>query len=167
MQRNVPPLLIATRVLAILAVLAGLAAGLLLNVVATLVCIDSCPLARNFPSHLDLNSVGLLIPCLALATLALAFFLAYCLAVRQGWRALIVLLVSLVGGLIGAAALDALLQYGNATSEVTESGFLVGGPARAWTRQWALATLFAAVVWSGCLACLEWGRRWRRLGQPI
>ncbi len=113
---------------------------------------DSC-------SHLDLNSVGPLIPCLALATLALALFLTYCLTTRQGWRALIVLLVFLVGGLLGAVALNALLQYGNATRQVTESGFLVEGPARAWARQWALAILFLAVVWSGSLACLEWGRR--------
>jgi hypothetical protein len=107
--------------------------------------------------------VGLLIPCLA--TLTLAFFQTYCLATRQPRRALIVVLVFLVGGLLGAIALNALLQYGRVTRQVTESGFLVEGPARAWAPQWALAIVFLAVVWSGGLACLEWSRRWPRLDQ--
>ena len=165
MQRVVPSLHIATRVLAILAVLAGLAVGLLENLLATLVCIDSCSLAANFPTHLDLNSVGPLIPCLALATLALALFLIYCLATRQPRRALVVLLFFLVGGLLGVAALNALLQYARATLPV-EDGVLFGHPVAEWARQWALAILLVAVVWSGGLMCLEWGRRWERPSQP-
>ncbi len=52
MQRIVPSLFVATRVLGILAVLAGLAVGLLEILLATLVCIDSCPRAGNFPLYL-------------------------------------------------------------------------------------------------------------------
>jgi hypothetical protein len=97
----------------------------------------------------------------------LVIFLIYCLATRQPWRALIVLLFFLVGGLLGVAALNALVEHGRATVAIdAESGLLIEDSVVAWAEQWAQTVLLLGVVWAGGLACLEWGRRWRRLRQP-
>lgn len=165
MQRAVSAVFIASRILAILAVLAGLAAGLLANALASLICFDTCPPAEGYFSGVGQGAVRLLTPCVALAALALAPFLAYCLATRQLWRAVIVVIFFPVGGLLGTVALNALLQHARATLPVTADGLLVETPLLAWVRQWALAILLIAVVWSGGLACLEWGRRWVRLSK--
>lgn len=164
MQRIAPSLLVAARVLAILSVLAGLAAGLLANALVTLICFDSCPDAEGYFSMVGPAAARLLTPCIALAALALALFLAYCLATRQFRRAVIVFFVFLVGVLLGVAALNALLQHARATLPV-EDGVLFGHAVVEWARQWALAILLIAGVWSAGLACLEWGRRWERLDQ--
>ena len=165
MQRVVPSLLIAARVLAILAVLAGLTVGLLANALVTFICFDTCPDAEGYFSRVGPAAARLLVLCVALATLALSLFLAYCLATRQYRRAVIVFLVFLGGALLGVAALNALLQYARATLPV-EDGVLFGHAVVEWARQWALAILLIAVVWSGGLACLEWSRRWRQFDQP-
>ena len=163
MRRVVPALLIAARILAILAVLAGLAAGLLVNALVAFICFDSCPPAKVYFSNSGSGAMSPLAPCIALATLAL--FLVYCLATRQPRRAVIVVLFFLLGGVIGVAALNALVQHAQTTLPVSEDGLLVEGPVTAWARQFALALLLALVVWSGGLACLEWGRRWERPSQ--
>jgi hypothetical protein len=166
MQRVVPYLLIAARVLAILAVLAGLAGGLLRAVVGSFfICIDGCSSRDAYFSALaspDPGPAPSMSLCVVLAALALAVFLVYCLATRQPWRAVIVLLFFLVGGLLGVAALNALLQHAQATLPVDDFGFLIKDSAAAWERQWGLSLTLVAVVWSGGLACLQWGHRWGR-----
>jgi hypothetical protein len=156
--------LIAARVLAILAVLAGLAAGFLANTFTAFTCFDTCPAAEGYISNVGQGAIQLLTPCVALATLALALFLAYCLATRRFRRAVMVFLVFFVGVLLGVAALNALLQHARATLPI-EDGVLFGHAVVEWARQWALAILLIAGVWSGGLPCLEWGRRWERLDQ--
>jgi hypothetical protein len=166
MQPTAPSLLVAVRVMAILAALAGLAAGLLSVVLgAFLICLDGCPSREAYFSNIGPGTVRLLTPCVVLAALSLALFLTYSLATRQNWRALIVFLIFLVGGLLGAAALNALMQYGRATLPIDDFGFLIKDSALAWAQWLGVSLLLAAVVWSGGLACLEWGRRWDRLDQ--
>jgi hypothetical protein len=175
MQRVVPAVLIASRVLASLAVLVALLEGLLLStLVVGFTCFDSCPTRAQFFSNRVLGTLTLLSPCIVLAALALALFFVHCFATRQLRRALIVLLFFLLGGLLGVAVLTALAQYGQATPPVDEeSDVLVAGPVVAWAQQWGLAVLLIGVVWSGGLSGLQWGRewsaewgqRWRRLNQ--
>jgi len=166
MQRVAPSLLIVARVLGILAVLAGILAWLVESTYGVaFTCFDSCSTPEQyFPRQLPF-ALFLLTPCAVLATLALLAFLVHCRATLQSWRAIVVVFF-LVVGLIGVAALNALVQQGQATLPVdVESGLLLERPAVEWARQWALAILLVAVVWSGGLACLEWGRRWKRLDQ--
>ena len=96
-QAVVPPLLTASRVLASSAVLVGLAAALLLYAVADFIYWDSCPKAEGYFSGIGRGAAQALAPCIALATLALALFLAYCLTTRQLRRAVIMVLVFLAG----------------------------------------------------------------------
>jgi len=66
-----------------------------------------------------------------------------------------------------AIALNALVEHGRATVPIdAESGLLIEDSVVAWAEQWAQTVLLLGVVWAGGLACLEWGRRWRRLSQP-
>ncbi len=165
MQRIVPFLLIATRVLAILAAL-GLFFTLWAEGLDTgFTCFDTCPTpAQYFPRKIP-NALFSLAPCIAFATLALAVFLVYCLATRQPRRALIVLLFFLVFGLLGVTLLNALVQNGRTTVAVDpEVGLLVEHSVMDWADQWAGTVLLLGAAWVGGLACLEWGRRWGRPG---
>jgi hypothetical protein len=163
MQRSIPFLHAAARVLAIVAVLAGLAVGLLMNAATFIICFDVCPSPDAYFSQSGMDPLSLLTPCVAFA--AFALFFGYCLATRQRRRALIVFLVLVVGGLVGMTALGALTQHARATLPVTEGGLLVEGPLTAWAHQFAFAYTVALVVWTGTLAGLEWGRHWNTARQ--
>ncbi|MGZ3666232.1 MAG: hypothetical protein ACXVDA_17315 [Ktedonobacterales bacterium] len=157
MQKVTEFLHLASQGLALCAVLAGLAAGFLEAVVgATLICVDTCSSRDDYFSHLGADVARVMTPCVVLEGLALAAFLAYCLATRQARRALTPVLFFLVGGLIGVAALNALLQYGQATVPVGEEGFLIAASAETWAWLWGLALLLVAGAWSGVLAYLQW-----------
>jgi hypothetical protein len=150
-----------TRGLTICAVLAGLGAGLLEVFAAQFVCVDSCPTRDFYFSYLGPTAVRLMTPCVVLEVLAAAVFLPYCLATRQVRRALLVLLVLLVGGLVGVAALHALLQHAQAilpSGSQSEGGILLEGPVEAWAEQWGWALSLVAGAWSGALAYLQWRR---------
>ncbi|MGZ3599634.1 MAG: hypothetical protein ACXWQ5_07925 [Ktedonobacterales bacterium] len=150
---------VASRVLAICAVLAGLAAGLLtVSVVAAFICFDSCPTREDFFSSRVLpGTVQFMMPCVVLEVLALAVFLAYCVATHQPRRTIAPILFFLIGGLVGVAALDALLQHGQATLP-NEDGILLEGPVEAWVQLWGWVLLLVAGAWSGVLAYLQWRR---------
>ena len=168
MQRVVPALHIATRVLAILAALALLFTLWAEDFDTSFTCFEMCPFPEQyFPDKL-LGALIALAPSSVFAALALGAFLIYCFATQQFWRALTVLLFFVIVGLAGVIALNALLQYGQTTVAVDpDSGLLVEESVTAWANQWALTVLLFAVVWVGGLASLEWGRRWRRLSQPM
>jgi hypothetical protein len=166
MRRVVPALLIAARVLGILAVLALLFTLWGEFILWGLTCADNCSTPEQYFNGKVPSALFFLGPCIVLAALALALFLVYCLATRQARRAIVVLLFFLVGGFLGVAALTALVEYGRATVPVdVETSLLIERQVVDWARQWALAILLIAVVWSGGLACLEWGHRWDRLDQ--
>lgn len=159
MRKVVEFLHFTSRVLALCAVLAGLAAGIFkATFIANLICADSCPTPAFYFSYLGPATVWLLAPCVALEILALAAFLAYCVATRQARRAVMSLLFLLVGGLLGVAALDALLKHAQATLPVDEGGLLVEAQVFAWEHLWGLAFLLVAGAWSGVLAYLQWRR---------
>lgn len=123
---------VAARVLALCALLAGLGAVFLEAVVsATAICVDACSPRDLYFSDLEPIAVRIMTPCAVLVVLALAIFLAYCLASRQGRRAVMSILFFLVGGLVGIAALIALLQYGQATVTVDE-GIMIAASAETW-----------------------------------
>jgi hypothetical protein len=167
MQRVILSLLIAARVLGILAVLAGLFVGYVAATIgAGFTCFDTCPTRDDFFSHFIPGATRLMLWCVAPAALALLFFLVYCLATRQLWRALIVLLVFFAGGLFGVVSLNGLVEQARTTLPINEDGILVESLAVAWASMWGWTLLFVATLWSGGLVCLEWGRRWGRLGQP-
>jgi hypothetical protein len=152
-------LLYASRVLAICAVLAGLVTGLFeATLGADFTCFDSCPTPEFFFSNLGTSAVWLMTPCVALESLALVTFLAYCAATGQARRAVTVILVLVVGGLAGAAALSALMRQGQANLPVTQDDILAEGSVVAWASQWGQALATVAVAWSSVLAFLQWGR---------
>ena len=159
MQKVAQFLHVASGVLAICAVLAGLAAGLFMATFGSaLICFDTCPTREDFFSPRGPIAVQLMTPCVVLAVLALVAFVAYCLVTRQGRRVVMPILFLLVGGLIGFAALDALLQHGQATLPVGEDGLVAETPAQAWAQLWGLALTLVAGAWSGVLAYLQWRR---------
>ena len=132
---------------------------------ANFVCVDACPTREFYFAYLGPSAVRTMTPCVVLAGLAVATFVAYGLATRQVRRAVFVPLVLLVGGLVGVAALDALLQHAQVTlpseghSEVDIlEGILQKGPVEAWAHQWGLALTLVAGAWSGVLAWLQWRR---------
>jgi hypothetical protein len=150
-----------TRGLAICAVLAGLAAGLLETFGAGFVCFDTCPTRADYFARLGPTAVLLMTPCIVIEALAMAAFLAYCLATRQPWRAVSSLLILLVGGLVGVAALIALAQHAQATLPVrgsVEGDILVETPLETWAQEWGWALTLVAGAWSGVLAYLQWRR---------
>jgi hypothetical protein len=78
-------------------------------------CFDSCSASAQLVPNNVASVLFALALCIALAAVALALFLVYCLATRQPWRALIVLLFFLLGGLFDVTAVNALVPYGQAT----------------------------------------------------
>lgn len=161
MRQVVQVLHFASRGLAVCALLAGLALGLLGIQFAGFICFDTCPTRDAYFAGLGPRTVRAMTPCLVLAVLAVAIFLLYCLATRQARRVVISLLFLLVGGLVGVAALGALAQHAQATLPVWggDAGDLLREtPASEWARQWALALTLVWGTWSGILAYLQWRR---------
>jgi hypothetical protein len=66
------------------------------------------------------------------------------------------ILFLLVGGLLGVAGLDALLQHAQVTLPVGEGDILIAGPAEFFRGLWGLTILLVAGAWSGVLAYLQW-----------
>src|SRR5215469_9506523 len=111
MQKVAQFLHVASRSLAICAVLAGIGVGFLqMTAGAAFVCFDSCVTREFMFSNLGPGTVQALLPCVVLALLALGAFVAYGLATGQARRVLMPILFLLIGGLLGVAGLDALLQ---------------------------------------------------------
>jgi hypothetical protein len=160
MRKAARPLLYASRALAICAVLAGLAMGLIGMMAIGFTCFDSCPSPEQFFPRLLPEAVFVLKPCVALEALALAFFLVYCAITRQPRRAVVVILILLGVGLTGLAVINALIQQAQATLPINSDGLLEEGPVAAWGRLWALALEIIAGVWSGALVVLQWGAEW-------
>lgn len=159
MRQVIQFLRLASRGLAICAVLAGLAAGLLAGTIgAAFICFDTCPPRESYFSHLGLGVVQVMTPCVVLEVLAVAAFVAYCLATQQTRRTIAPILFLLIGGLVGVVALVALLQHGQATLPVDSYGYLVETQAEAWAQQFGLVLALVAVAWSGVLVRLQWRR---------
>jgi hypothetical protein len=154
-------LLVASRGLAICAVVAGLGVGLLDVYLSHLVCFDSCPDRDFYFSYLGPTAVRLMTPCIVLEVLAMAVLVTYCLATRQVQRAVLAFLVLLVGGLAGIAALAGLLHRAQATlpsASGSDCCALLPDQLRAWDSLWGWALTLVAGAWSGVLAYLQWRR---------
>jgi hypothetical protein len=159
MQKVTQFLHVASRGLAVCAFLAGIGVGFLqMTAGAAFVCADSCVTREFMYSYLGPSAVQLLMPCVVLELLTLVAFLAYCLATGQARRVVMPILFLLVGGLLGVAGLDALLQHAQATLPVGEGDILIAGPVQSVRALWGLAILLVASVWSGVLAYLQWRR---------
>ncbi len=157
MQQVIKLLFVASRGLAICAMLAGFAAGLLAATIgAGFICFDTCPMRDEYFARLGPGAMQVMMPCIMLEVLALAVFLAYCAAIGQAWRAVKPIVFLLVGGLGGVAALYALLRYGQATVPVDPNGYLLETPAQEWGQLWGLILTIVAVAWSGVLAYMQW-----------
>ena len=157
MWRTVQFLLVASRSVAICAVLVGLGAGLLQATFgAAFICFDSCPDPTSYFSRLALGAVWLLTPCVAIETLALVLFLAYCAATGKPRCALAAALVFLLGGVAGYFALFAFIQQAQSSIAITRDGSFVEQSLETWTLQWGLAVTAVAAIWSGVLAYLQW-----------
>ena len=158
MRRTAKALLYTSRVFASGAVVVGISAGLLTATLgAAIVCFDSCPTPVAFFPGQGPAAVGVMIPCIALAVLALLTFAGYCVATRQLRRAARQALVLVVGGLVGGVALNAFLLHGQASVPLTfDDYFADSGSIEAWVKEWGLALTLVAGVWSGSLAYLQW-----------
>jgi hypothetical protein len=160
MQPVGPSPLLVARVLAILAVLAALLPGCTLSwIVSVFACFDTCSTPDYYFVQLAPHEALFMLPCVALATIAVAVFVPYCQATHQTGRALCVFLFFLVGGLLGAAALFGLAHLALLTTSSADS-LDVNQQAADWMRLWTLALLLFSVVWSGTLAGLQWNAEW-------
>jgi hypothetical protein len=160
MQKVAQFLHVASRVLAICAVLVGIGVGFLAVTFGPVaVCFDSCSTREGtFPNVGPGAVLQPLLPSVVLELLALVAFVAYCLATGQARRVVLPILFLLIWGLLGVAGLDALLQHAATTLPVDQDGILIPESAKAWATWWGLATLLVAGVWSGVLAYLQWHR---------
>ncbi len=157
MRQVIKLLFVASRGLAICAMLAGLAAGLLAATVgAGFMCFDTCPSRDDYFANLGFVAMQVMMPCILLEMLALAVFLAYCIATGQAQRAVKPIRFLLIGGLAGIALLYILLRYGQATVPVDPNGYLLETPAQEWAQLWGLALMLVALGWSGVLAYMQW-----------
>jgi hypothetical protein len=155
----VPPLVLA-RLLAILAVLAALLTGCAMSwFVSVFACFDSCYAPEYYFAQLAPREALFMLPCVALAAVAVAVFVLHCLDTRQTGRALFVFFFFLVGGLLGVVALYGLAQLALALLSRADS-VDVNQQAATWIQLWTLALLLVAVVWSGTLASLQWSAKW-------
>ncbi|MGZ3665047.1 MAG: hypothetical protein ACXWQR_06605 [Ktedonobacterales bacterium] len=159
MRKSVPLLLLASQGLALCAVVAGLGAGLLATFAAAFTCFDTCPTRKDYFSLLGPASLRVMTPCVVIELLALAAFLAHCVATRQARRAVTSILLLLVGGMAGVAALSALMQHGQATLPVIEDDVLAESQVESWAQLWGLALMLVAGAWSGILAYQTWSLR--------
>lgn len=151
-------LLLASRFLAIVALLAGLGAGLLeATLGSAFVCFDSCPVPFIYFANQGPTTVGIMAPCIIVEAIALLLFLAYCAATRQPRRAILQMVVFVVVGVVGVVALYALMLHGQASVPLTFDGYFAdSGSLEAWVNQWGLALTGAAGIWTGILAYLQW-----------
>jgi hypothetical protein len=152
-------LLIASRFLAIVAILAGVGAGLLYAMFGGLICLDTCPEPWVYFANQGPTAVRVMTPCVVIEALAVVIFLAYCAATRQPRRAVISLLVLLIGGLVGGVALYAFLEHGQASVSLTHDqyyAYFVERSLETWVTLWGLGLMVVAGVWSGVLARLQW-----------
>jgi hypothetical protein len=159
MQKVAQVLHVASRSLAVCAVLAGIGVGFLeVTFGASFVCVDSCPTREFLFSYLGPSTVQWLLPCVVLELLALVAFVAYCLATGQARRVVLPILFLLAWGLVGVAGLSALLQNAQTTLPVGPGDILIADSAESFRALWGLAILLVAGAWSGVLAYLQWHR---------
>ncbi len=180
MRRSGPSPLALSHILSILAVLAALLTGCPISLfVLGFACFDTCSTPNDYFTRLAPLEALFMLPCVALAALAVAVFMLHCLDTHQTGRALFVFLFFLVGGLVGTAAFCMLALLALVILSSSDSPF-VNQQAADWVRLWTLALLLFTLVWSGSLASLQWdaewspekeqrwrqlGRRWKRLAQ--
>jgi hypothetical protein len=131
--------------------------------VAAFACFDTCSTPDYYFAQLAPREALFMLPCVALAALAVAVFVLHCLDTHQPGRALFVFLFFLVGGLLGAAALYGLAQVALAVLSNSDNPY-VNQRAADWMRGWTLALLLVALMWSGSLASLMWSAEWTRNG---
>lgn len=147
-----------SRVLAVLAVLAGLAAGLLVFTFGVaFVCFDTCPSPDDYFARF-VGEMWMTWPCGALAALALTTFVAYCVATGQARRAIMQTIVFLGGGLVCVATFDAVFHWCQSTLPVTQYYQVEEGPAEAWMARLGLTVIIVTGVWTSVLGGLQWGR---------
>ena len=158
MRRTDKALLYTSRVFASGAVVMGISPGLLTATLgAALVCFDSCPTPVNYFPGQGPAAVRVMIPCIALAVLALLTFTGYCAATGQLRRAAWQTLVLLAGGAIGVVVLNAFLLRGQASVPLTFDGYFADSASlQAWVKEWGLALTLVAGAWAGALAYLQW-----------
>jgi hypothetical protein len=153
-------LLIASRFLAIVAILAGVGAGLYEATIGRFIaCFDNCPVPGDYFANQGPAAVQQMTPCVVIEALAVVIFLAYCAATRQPRRAVISLLALLIGGLVGGVALYAFLEHGQASVSLTHDqyyAYFVERSLETWVTLWGLGLMVVAGVWSGVLARLQW-----------
>lgn len=151
-------MLYATRALTAAAVVAGLFMGLFVNTLAAaFTCFDSCPSPAFFFSALVSSTMWTVAPAVALEVLALAAFVAYCVLSRQRGRAVVAVAVAVIGALVGAAMLAALMRQGQASLPLFPGeDILAEEPLVRWRELWGFAVTGALVIWSGFLTFLLW-----------
>lgn len=147
----------ASRIFAVLAIVAGIGGGLFqATILSGFVCFDSCPPPARYFMQLFPALARVLAPCIVLALLALLTFLWYCGATGQRRRANKQVVFFLVGGVVSAAVLGGLALLGSVILPVTPDGVLMEQPLESWTLLWGLAVLLVVAGWTGILARLSW-----------
>jgi hypothetical protein len=112
---------------------------------AAFACFDTCSTPDFYFAQLAPREALFMLPCVALAALAVAVFVLHCLDAHQTGRALFVFLFFLVGGLVGIAVLYGLAQVALAVLSNSDNPY-VNQQAADWMRGWTLALLLVALV---------------------
>ncbi len=163
MPKAAMPLLVLGRFFAVCAVLLGLAAGALhATLFSALVCFDGCPEPTFFFPTEGPKAINLMIPCVAVALVALVFFVLYCLVIRQPRRAAKRAIIFVVGGAVAVIALNLILTIGQAHVALKSDGagntYFDERSLEGWESLWGLALMAIAGAWSIILARLQWRR---------
>lgn len=163
MPKPALPLLILGRFFAVGAIVLAFGAGFLQAWFgAAFVCFDTCPEPTSFFPTEGPKAINLMIPCVAFALVALAFFVLYCLVMKQPKRALKQAIALVVGGAIGVIALNLILAFGQAHVALKSDGagntYFDEGSLVAWESLWGLALMAVVGAWSIFLARLQWRR---------
>lgn len=162
MPKPAMPLLVLGRFFAICAVVLALAAGALqATLLSAFVCFDTCPDPLFFFPTEGPKAINLMLPCVAAALVALAFFVLYCLVIRQPRRAVKQAVVFVVGGAIAFVALNLILAFGQAHVALKSDGvdtYFDERSLESWESLWGLALMAVVGAWSIILARLQWRR---------
>ena len=158
MRKNLPDLLVTAQSITVCGAVVGVGVGLLDAASAAYVCFDSCPEPATFFANQGPDTVRGMLPFVALELLALALFVAHGVATRRSRRTLTQAAALLGVGVVSVVGLAAFMQSGHANIPIMRDGadsYFAESALETWQRDWGLALMLVAGVWSGALLAMQ------------